>query len=172
MIKGVLIKDLKKIVDERGFFSEILRDDWKSLLKEDHIVQFNLSQSYPGIVRAWHRHHRGQVDYFICVVGAIKICVYDDRQDSGTYGELDEIVISSERLRVARIPGILWHGYKAIGTQPVKLLYGVNRFYDYEDPDEERRPWNDPAIIPKSINGRTDDSRVGKPWNWNYLPNR
>jgi len=26
-----------------------------------------------------------------------------------------------------------------------------------------RRPWNDPTIIPKSINGRTDDPRVGKP---------
>lgn len=172
MIEGVIVKDLIKHVDERGFFTEILREDWNELLGEDSIVQFNLSYSYLDIIRAWHRHLRGQVDYFICIEGSIKICAYDDREDSKTYGELDEIVLSNERLRVARIPGILWHGYKAIGPKSIKFLYGVNRLYDYENPDEERRSWNDPTIIPKSINGRTDDPRVGKPWNWNYPPHK
>ena len=172
MIEGIVVKDLVKHVDERGFFTELMRGDWKELLGEDGIVQFNLSYSYSDIVRAWHRHLRGQDDYFICIEGSIKICAYDDREDSETYGELDEIVLSSEGLRVARIPGILWHGYKAVGTEPIRLLYGVNRLYDYEDPDEERRPWNDPTIIPKSINGRTDDPRVGKPWDWYHSPNK
>lgn len=172
MIKGIEIKDLIKHIDERGFFTEILREDWNELLGEDSIVQFNLSYSYPGIVRAWHRHLRGQVDYFICIDGSIKVCAYDDREDSETYGELDEIVLSSERLRVVRIPGILWHGYKAIGPKSIKFLYGVNRLYDYKNPDEERRSWNDSTIIPKSINGRTDDPRVGKPWDWNYPPHK
>ena len=40
----------------------------------------------------------------------------------------------------------------------------MNRLYDYESPDEERRPWNDSSIVPKEINGREDDPRVGKPW--------
>lgn len=172
MIAGVEIKDLIKHVDERGFFTEIMREDWNTLLREDHIVQFNLSYSYPGIVRAWHRHLCGQVDYFICIEGSIKVCAYDDREDSETYGELDEIVISGERLRVARIPGILWHGYKAIGAYPIKLLYGVNRLYDYDTPDEDRRPWNDPNVIPISINGKNDDPRVGKTWDWYHQPNK
>jgi len=172
MIEGVMVKDLGKHVDERGFFTELMRDDWTELLRKDDIVQFNLSYSFPGIVRAWHRHLRGQVDYFICIDGSIKVCAYDDRDDSKTYGELSEIIISSERLRVVRIPGILWHGYKAIGTEPIRLLYGVNKLYDYNNPDEERRPWNDSTIIPKSINDRTDHPRVGKPWDWNYLPYR
>lgn len=172
MIEGVMVKDLVKHVDERGFFTELMRDDWTELLGEDGIVQFNLSYSFPGIVRAWHRHLRGQVDYFICIDGSIKVCAYDDRDDSKTFGELNEIVISSERLRVVRIPGILWHGYKAIGTEPIKLLYGVNKLYDYNNPDEERRSWNDSTIIPKSINGKTDDTRVGKPWDWYHSPNK
>ena len=172
MINGIEVKDLIKHVDERGFFAEIIRDDWKSLLDDDTIVQFNLSYSYPGIVRAWHRHLRGQTDYFVCIGGSVKICAYDDFEDSKTYRNLFEIVLSSERLRVVRVPGSLWHGYKTIGTNPIKLLYGVNRLYDYEDPDEERRIWNDPTIIPISINGRTDDPRVGKPWDWNYPPHK
>lgn len=172
MIDGINVKKLKKFVDERGFFSEILREDWGDLLEEDNIVQFNLSYSYPDIIRAWHRHLKGQVDYFICITGSIKVCAYDDREGSETYGELDEIILSEEDLKVARIPGILWHGYKAVGVKPVKILYGVNKLYNYNDPDEERRPWNDETVIPKSINGNKEDPRVGKPWDWYYSPNK
>lgn len=172
MIEGIVIKDLVKNVDERGFFSELLRGDWKDLLGEDRIVQFNLSYSYPNIVRAWHRHLRGQADYFICIEGSIKVCAYDDREDSKTFGELDEIILSEERPRVVRIPGILWHGYQAIGAKPIKQLYGVNQLYDYHSPDEERRPWDDSSIVPTAINGRKDDPRVAKPWDWYYSPNR
>jgi dTDP-4-dehydrorhamnose 3,5-epimerase len=172
MIDGIKIRELIKNVDERGFLSELVKGDWRDLLGEDTINQFNLSYSYPNIVRAWHRHLRGQVDYFTCIEGSVKVCAYDDREGSETQGELDEIILSSESLRVARIPGILWHGYKAIGTKPIMLLYGVNRLYDPKNPDEERRPWNDPAIITRSINGKPDDPRLGKPWDWNYSPNK
>jgi len=172
VIEGIIIKEIKKFTDERGYFSEILREDWKDLIFGDQIIQYNLSYSYPEVVRAWHRHLQGQVDYFICITGSIKVCAFDDRKDSKTYGELDEIILSEESFKIARIPGILWHGYKALGTKPITMLYGVNKLYNYENPDEERRPWNDSDIIPKSINGNNNDWRVGKPWDWYYSPNK
>jgi len=52
MLPGVRTLDLKKNVDERGFFAEIIRQDWKDLLDDDSIVQTNLSFSYPGMIRA------------------------------------------------------------------------------------------------------------------------
>lgn len=172
MIEGVLIRDLVKNMDERGFLAELIRKDWKETVLEDELVQLNLSYSYADIVRAWHRHLRGQVDCFICLDGTVKVCAYDDRKSSPTYQELDEIILSGERFMVARIPGFLWHGYKAISSSPIKLLYGVNKLYDYKNPDEERRPWNDPAVVPTSINGRRDDIRAGKPWDWFAAPHR
>ena len=171
MIKGVEVREVKKNIDERGFFAELMRSDWQDIFKDD-LVQVNLSYSYPNIIRAWHRHLQGQVDHFIVIDGSIKLCAYDDKEELDTYGELDEIILSNESLQIARIPGHLWHGFKAIGTHPAKLLYGVNHLYDYKNPDEERRPWNDPAIIPKTINGKKDDPRVGKPWDWNYPPHK
>ena len=131
MLEGIKIKPLTKRPDERGFFTELIRKDWKELLQEDSIAQANLSISYPNIIRAWHRHLKGQVDYFIVLKGAVKI-----------------------------------------GNENAWLLYFVNRLYDYSKPDEERRPWNDPTIIPEKINGRKDDPRVGKPWDWNYPPHK
>lgn len=167
MLDGIQIKPLKRIPDERGFFTELIRKDWKELLGEDSIVQANLSMSYPGVVRAWHSHLRGQVDYFVALRGAIKICAYDEESR-----ELDEVISTGDNLQVIRVPGIYWHGFKVVSNEPAWHIYFVDRLYDYEKPDEERRPWNDPKIVPTSVNGRKDDPRAGKPWDWFYPPHK
>ena len=171
-LPGVKLADLARLPDERGVFTEIMRADWKDLLGEDGIVQVNLSITYPNIIRAWHRHLRGQIDYFLVVRGSIKVCAYDDDQDSPTRGYLVEVVLSEARMQVLRIPGRYWHGFKVVGDEPAYLIYFVSKLYDYANPDEERRSWNDPSIIPVAINGRKDDPRVGHPWDWNYPPHR
>lgn len=167
VLKGIQIKPLKRISDERGSFVELMREDWIDLFKEDEIAQANLSVSYPGIARAWHRHLRGQVDYFVTLKGAIKICAYDEEK-----GEINEIISTGNDLKVVRIPGRYWHGFKVVSNEAALLLYFVNKLYDCKRPDEDRRPWNDQTIIPKSINGKTDDPRIGKPWDWNYPPHK
>ncbi|MEM3505696.1 MAG: dTDP-4-dehydrorhamnose 3,5-epimerase family protein, partial [Archaeoglobaceae archaeon] len=89
MLEGIEVFSLKKFTDERGFFAEIMRKDWK--IFKDEIMQANFSVSYPGIVRAWHRHLRGQIDYFVVLRGAIKICAFDEKSK-----ELNEIVSAGE----------------------------------------------------------------------------
>ncbi len=165
MIDGIRVSDIKVFPDERGFFAEGIRDDWKEFLGEDKIVQCNISKSYPGMIRAWHRHTRGQNDYFIVLKGSLKICVFDEE-----IGELSEIVLSSDKLQAARIPGKYWHGTKCVSDEPSLTVYFVTNLYDYKNPDEERREWNDQSIIPKTINGKTYDKRVGNPWDWNAPP--
>lgn len=163
-LPGVKTYDLMVIPDERGFLAEALRKDWSELIAEDEIVQVNVSFSYPGIIRAWHRHVRGQVDYFIVLQGAMKICAYDDRDDSpATKGKLVEIVASSLRPRVVRIPGIYWHGTKTVSNKPSVTVYCTTRLYDYRNPDEQRRPWNDAAIV---------DARTKAPFDWNKPPHK
>ncbi|MGD6934249.1 MAG: dTDP-4-dehydrorhamnose 3,5-epimerase family protein [Candidatus Bathyarchaeia archaeon] len=167
MLEGIKVKTIDRFIDERGYFTELMRKDWTDLFGEDKIVQINHSFTYPNIIRAWHRHLRGQVDYFLALKGTIKIGVYDDES-----GELDEIVTSGLKLQVVRVPGLYWHGFKAVGDEPVMLVYFTTNLYDPSDPDEERRAWNDPTIIPKIVNGKKNDSRVGKPWDWNLSPNK
>ncbi len=164
MLPGVRIKEIKKFPDERGSFAEIFREDWSDLIEsEDNIIQVNLSYSYPGMIRAWHRHHRGQVDYFITVRGATKICAYDDTEKSPTRGNLDEIISSEEKIQCVRIPGYYYHGFKSIGSEPALVVYLTTKLYDYKNPDEERRPWNDQTII---------NPRTNKPFDWNALPHK
>jgi len=163
-LKGVKVQEINLIPDERGFFAEALRQDWKDILEEEWIVQANISYSYPNIVRAWHKHERGQVDYFLVLKGAMKICAYEEET-----GKLVEIIASGEKPSIVRIPGKYLHGTKTVSNTPSLTVYFVTRLYDYKSPDEIRRPWNDPTIIPTEINGRKDDPRVGKPWDW-FLP--
>jgi dTDP-4-dehydrorhamnose 3,5-epimerase len=167
MLKGITLKPLKRNCDERGCFTEIMRKDWKDFLEEDQLVQTNFSMTYPGVIRAWHRHNRGQIDYFILLKGALKICAYDEETK-----ELDEITSTGLDLQILRMPGEYWHGYKAVGDEPAFLIYFTTSLYDYKSPDEERRPWNDPKIAPQLINGKKDDPRTGKPWDWNQPPHK
>lgn len=167
MLEGIMIKHLKRNCDERGCFTEIMREDWKDLLGIDRHVQANFATSYPGMIRAWHRHVKGQTDYFVVLHGALKICAYDEETK-----ELDEIISTGKDLQIVKIPGNYWHGYKAIGNETTSLVYFVTRLYQYQKPDEERKPWNDQSITPSTINGRKNDPRVNRPWDWNHPPHK
>ena len=167
MLQGIRIRPIKRISDERGFFTEVMRKDWKELFADDTVAQANFSLTYPDVIRAWHRHVKGQVDYFLALKGLIKICAFDDKTS-----EVNEIISSGLDLQVVRMPGHYWHGFKALGNEPAMLLYFATNLYDAANPDEERRLWNDPALIPKIVNGKKEDVRVGKPWDWNNLPHK
>lgn len=167
MLAGITIKRLNCLIDERGSFAEIMRTDWKDLFGNDKIAQANLSISYPGIIRAWHRHLKGQVDYFIALRGAIKICAFDEKTR-----ELNEVVSTGQNPQIVRVPGHYWHGFKVVGNEQAMLLYFTTSLYDQTNPDEERRLWNDPKLIPKAINGKKADPRSGRPWDWNNPPHK
>ena len=167
MLQGIRVKSINRMPDERGFFTEVMRNDWKDLFAEDTIVQANLSLTYPNIIRAWHRHLRGQTDYFLALKGLVKICAFDEKTQ-----ELDEVISSALNLQVVRMPGHYWHGFKVLSDEPAMLLYFTTNLYDHANPDEERRSWNDSTFIPKIINGKKDNERVGKTWDWNYPPHK
>ena len=163
-LEGIRSYEINVLPDERGFFAEALRRDWADFIP-DEIVQANISFSYPGIVRAWHRHNRGQVDYFLVLKGTSKICAYDEKKRS-----LVEIIANGNKPQLIRIPGHYYHGFKAIADEPSLMIYFVNKNYDYQNPDEERIAWNDGTIIPLQINGSKNDPRSGQPWDWFYPP--
>ena len=57
---------------------------------------------------------------------------------------------------------------KALGDEPAMFLYFAD-LYTVKDPVEERHTGNDPMFIPKFVNGKIDDLRVGKSGDWTYL---
>ncbi|PSQ01655.1 dTDP-4-dehydrorhamnose 3,5-epimerase [Halobacteriales archaeon QS_4_69_31] len=140
MIEGVDVRQLEVNADERGHLVEVFREDWE--FYEPAPAMSYYSMSYPGIIRAWHRHTEGQVDHFVCPDGRIKVGIYDDREGSPTRGEVNTFVIGEHEQRAVRIPGACWHGFKVVGDEPAILINFPTALYDYDDPDEERLPYD------------------------------
>ena len=72
--------------------------------------------------------------------GMVRVVIYDDRENSPTKGQLNEIVIGEDDMKLIKIPGECWHGFKVMGNRPAILINFPTKLYDYENPDEERLP--------------------------------
>lgn len=142
LIEGVIVRPLKKNADERGFLMEILRSDWEGFEK---FGQSYVSLNYPGVIRAWH-YHKKQTDYFVCVSGMIKVPLYDGRERSKTYRQINEFLMGDDNPIMVKIPPGVYHGYKTLGIEPSLLVNFPTELYDPRASDEFRAPWNTPEI--------------------------
>ena len=142
MIEGVKTKDLKVIPDERGFLMEMLRSDDEIF---ERFGQVYMTCCYPDVVKGWH-YHRKQTDFFICVRGMAKVVLWDGRDGSKTYGEVNEFFMGERKQFVLRIPPLVMHGFKAIGGEAAFIINCPTEPFDYKEPDEFRLPWDTDEI--------------------------
>jgi dTDP-4-dehydrorhamnose 3,5-epimerase len=133
-IEGVRVKPLRVIPDERGRLMEILRRD------DDLFLEFGqvyLTTVYPGVTKAWH-YHEHQHDHFACVVGAIKLALFDEREGSPTRGTVNEHFLGVHAPILVQIPPRVWHGFKNVGDAEAVVVNVTTRPYDRANPDEHR----------------------------------
>jgi dTDP-4-dehydrorhamnose 3,5-epimerase len=135
VIDGLIRIPLRRIEDERGWFSELMRAG--ALPKA--VRQSNLVFSQRGVVRGLHYHERGQDDLFICVDGMVRVVVLD-RATGETFSE----DIGDDNPVAIYVPGVHAHGYEALTD--CLFLYHVTEEYDAADPDEHGVCWADPRV--------------------------
>jgi dTDP-4-dehydrorhamnose 3,5-epimerase len=111
-IHDVQITPLRRIPDERGAVFHMLRED-SSLFESFGEIYF--STVYPGVVKGWHLHHRMTLNYAV-PIGMIKLVCYDERPDSPTRGEVQEIHLGELNYALATIPPMVWNGFKGEGS--------------------------------------------------------
>lgn len=137
MIEGVRTKKLRLIPDERGRLMEILRSDDEEFF--EGFGQVYMTTAYPGVVKAWH-YHVHQTDHFAAVSGMMKVVLYDARKDSPTRGEVNEFFMGDLNPVLLRIPKGVYHGFKCIGEREAIVINIPDKVYNYEAPDEYRKP--------------------------------
>ena len=113
MIKGVIIKPLRKIPDERGAICHMLRSDSPDFEKFGEIY---FSKIYNGVVKGWHIHKEMTLNYAV-ISGMIKLVLFDDRPGSSTKGEVQEIFIGDENYCLVTVPPMVWNGFKGISSE-------------------------------------------------------
>jgi dTDP-4-dehydrorhamnose 3,5-epimerase len=134
MIKGVHVKKLKVIKDERGLLMEMMRSDDSFFTR---FGQVYTSVCNPGFVKGWH-WHKVQTDNFVVVHGMGHVSLYDRRKDSPTYGELQDFEMGEDNPILVSIPPGVLHGIECIGDRPCYLVNCPTETYDYDQPDEFR----------------------------------
>lgn len=142
MIQDVVVKQLVRHSDDRGFFMEILRDD-DALLKR--FGQASFSKSYPGVIKAFH-YHELQDDLWFFPSGNAQVVLHDLRVSASTYGETNTFYMGEDNPLLLLIPIGVAHGYRVLGAEPAVIMYFTTMSYDRLRPDEFRVPWDDPTI--------------------------
>lgn len=101
--------------------------------------QINISTTYPGVIRAFHRH-RYQEDNWYIVSGQFEVVL---AIESNLLTIEDEVKVKylgpGESIN---IPRLVWHGFRILGNEPGTLLYWVTNKFDPDNLDEERTIWN------------------------------
>ena len=134
MIEGVKVKRLKIIPDDRGRLMEILREDDDMFEK---FGQVYMTTAFPGIIKAWH-YHKNQTDNFTCIKGKMRLGLYDARENSPTFGNVEEYIISLDDPMLVQIPPEVYHGFKCISEEEAVVINTVTKAYDPGSPDEYR----------------------------------
>jgi dTDP-4-dehydrorhamnose 3,5-epimerase len=134
MIDDVKTKRLKVIPDERGRLMEILRADDPLFLR---FGQVYMTTTYPGVVKAWHKHEK-QTDNLACVQGMIKLALYDSREKSPTFKEINQFYIGVHNPFLVQIPAGVYHGWMCVSEEEAIVINIPTEVYNYEHPDEQR----------------------------------
>ena len=138
VIEGVNVIPLRRIPDERGTVLHMLKRT------DPHFIEFGeiyFSTVYAGVVKGWHKHREMTLNY-ACVVGNIKLVLYDDREDSPTRGTLMEVYLGPDSYSLAMIPPEVWNGFKGMSL-PMAVV--ANAATHPHDParSERRDPFGD-----------------------------
>ena len=136
MIDGVTVKPLTLIADERGYLLEMLRSDDPMFTT---FGQAYVSATYPGVVKAWH-YHEVQVDHFVCVVGMVKLVLYDARPESPTRSATNEFFLGDQNRALVVVPNLVYHGWKCISPEMALVVNIPTVPYNRVTPDEHRLP--------------------------------
>ena len=147
LIDGVQIEPLQIYPDDRGFFTELARlgKGLATNMVPDavHKIQVSLTLTYPGTIKAIH-YHSEQTDLWAPISGMVQVFLYDLRRHSKTFGAINTIFAGRFQPWEILIPPGVAHGYKALGVEPIQLVYFTDRHYN--PADELRLPYNHPDI--------------------------
>ena len=111
MIHDIKVTPLKIISDDRGKVMHMLRKD-SAIFKSFGEIYF--STIFENSIKAWHLHRDSTLNY-ACINGKVKLVLFDDRENSSTKGNYQELILSPENYFLVTIPPNIWNGFKGLG---------------------------------------------------------
>ena len=132
MIEGVELSPLKII---RGDSGDVLHAIKRTDSSFQGFGEAYFSTVNQGAIKAWKRHHKMTLN-LVVPCGEIKFVLYDDRLDSATNGDSNELILSLQNYQRLTVPPMVWLGFKGMGNG-LNMLMNVSNIP--HDPDEYDR---------------------------------
>jgi dTDP-4-dehydrorhamnose 3,5-epimerase len=146
-IDGLVALEPAVYGDERGFFCETYREEWREALglaPGTRFVQDNHSRSARGVLRGMHFQLGDGLGKLVrCARGRIVDVAVDLRRGSPTYGGWDAVELDDATMRSLYVPVGFAHGFCVL-SDVADVIYKQTAYYD---PQLERGiAWNDPDV--------------------------
>lgn len=144
-LDGVLVVESRRHSDDRGYFTELWRQDaFADAGIGSGFVQNNRSMSKAGVLRGLHfQWPTGQGKLVRVDHGAVFDVAVDIRPDSASFGRWHGEVLSAENCRQLWIPPGFAHGFLTLSDQ---AMVGYLCTAYFAPADERAVAWNDPEI--------------------------
>ena len=143
-ISGVIVKELKALIDGRGDVIELWSLPW--VKKEGFVIPKHCYQSATdyGVTKCWHLHKK-HIDQFTVTRGKLQVVLADLRENSPTFGMANSIILGEGQPRLVKIPQGIMHGWKAL-TQPEVIVVNFQSEV-YDSADEFKFKWD--CVLPE-----------------------
>ena len=144
-LNGLIVLVPEVFQDERGFFSEVYRDDkLKALGINETFLQENHSGSVEGVLRGLHFQWDPPMGKLMRVSkGEAYLVAVDIRRDSPTFGQWYGEIVSETNRKQIWAPAGFARGFYALSPH-VEIQYKCTGIYNKHK--ESGILWNDPAI--------------------------
>ena len=147
-IQDVIVRDLRKFADARGWLTELFRRD--DVAAEFFPEMAYISSTLPGVTRGPHEHV-DQADLF-CFLGPsdFQLRLWDNRNDSPTYGNRMTLMVGESDPKSVLVPRGVVHAYRNVGSVDGIVINCPNRLYmgqQRREEIDEIRHEDDPATI-------------------------
>ena len=144
-IEDVVVYELKKFDDDRGWLCELFRHD--NLNEEFHPAMSYISFTKPGVTRGPHEHV-DQADLF-CFLGPsdFHLRMWDNRQASPTFRYVMDVKAGESAPTAIVVPKGVVHAYRNYGEGDGMVVNCPNRLYmgqKRSEPVDEIRHEDDP----------------------------
>lgn len=129
MIDGVLLTPLRHIPGPAGAVKHALK---KSSPGYAGFGEAYFSEIDHGAIKSWRRHSRVTMN-LVVVRGQVRFVLYDERADSATCGQFDEVSVGERNYARLTVPPGLWMGFQGEGPGTSLILDIID---DEHDPAE------------------------------------
>jgi dTDP-4-dehydrorhamnose 3,5-epimerase len=70
---------------------------------------------------------------YAVITGSIKLVLFDDRTDSPTRGEVQEVFMGDHQYVLVRVPPMVWNGFKGVGESAAIVANCASTPHDPEE---------------------------------------